>query len=527
MTTRVQRSAAVVAAFGIALSTAAIGAPAFAVEAVTPALPDSNVDSNLPTKLTIHKYLNPTSVGTPTGNTGDSTSGDLVEGVEFTVREILDADGNSIDMTDNGIFQIASQLKASDFAGDALPTGYTLGSAVSDKTDANGIAFFGPLGQGVFLVEETSTAGAKVGGTDVSGTVTPSAPFIAFLPMTKVTTGGSIEWNYDVHAYPKNSSQTATKTVKDQWDNVGDTLEYTITTDIPNEISAGQTLTSYVITDPLDDRLNVTPADVSMMVGATSLTQGENGDYKVIISDARELTIEFTVAGLAKLRTNQDEEVVTTINAVVNSAGGPEGTTFDPISNQATVSTNLTADFDTNEVDTFIGKLKVNKTSAVENAPLSGAEFQLYRCDDGVLGDGPLTVRYGDQSKDTWETDSDGTFTIDGLHASDFADGAALDAAAFQYCLVETKALAGHELLPEPFVVDFTLEAVQAVEAVADGDDAQTKVVQIENVASVSSQLPSTGGMGVGLLIAAGVGLVGAGAYAAKRNNDKSGAAEA
>ena len=60
-----------------------------------------------------------------------------------------------------------------------------------------------------------------------------------------------------------------------------------------------------------------------------------------------------------------------------------------------------------------------------------------------------------------------------------------------------------------------------------DGDDAQTKVVQIENVASVSSQLPSTGGMGVGLLIAAGVGLVGAGAYAAKRNNDKSGAAEA
>src|SRR5699024_7485578 len=118
MTTRVQRSAAVVAAFGIALSTAAIGAPAFAVESITPVtIPGSNVNPAEDTSLTIKKYLNPTSVGTPTGNTGDSTSGDLVEGVEFTVREILDADGNSIDMTDNGIFQIASRLKASDFAG--------------------------------------------------------------------------------------------------------------------------------------------------------------------------------------------------------------------------------------------------------------------------------------------------------------------------------------------------------------------------------------------------------------------------
>ncbi|QGU03745.1 SpaH/EbpB family LPXTG-anchored major pilin [Corynebacterium comes] len=521
MTTRVQRSAAVVAAFGIALSTAAIGAPAFALETVTPVtVPGSNVDPATDTSLTIKKYLNPTSVGTPTGNTGDSTFGDLVEGIQFTVTEILDADGNSIDMTDNGIFQTASRLQASDFAGGALPIGYTLGSSVSVTTDANGTAVFTTLGQGVFLVEETSTAGAKVGGIDVSGSITPSAPFIAFLPMTKVTTGGSIEWNYNPIAYPKNSSQTATKAVDDDKENVGDTIKYTITTDIPNQVDNTRLLNKYVITDTLDLRLTP-PAEGDVTV-ALSTGPLDAGDYIVDVT-GQVVTVTFTVDGLETLRANQDAQVITMIPSVINSAGAPNGESFNPISNSANLTTNngTSGDIDTptNAVDTKIGKLQIEKINANDEL-LSGAEFELYRCTTaGVLDGAALTV--GGQSK--WTTVANNPLVINGLHITDFTNNVS-GVEAYKYCLVETKAPQGYELLAEPVVITFTQDAVQSL---ALGDDAQTKVVEIENVASVSSQLPSTGGMGVGLLIAAGVGLVGAGAYAAKRNSDKSDAAEA
>lgn len=113
--------------------------------------------------------------------------------------------------------------------------------------------------------------------------------------------------------------------------------------------------------------------------------------------------------------------------------------------------------------------------------------------------------------------------TIDGLHVTDYADDAEVAAdAQSQYCLVETEAPVvngvEYELLPKPVMVTFTTAAIAAT---TDGTDAVTLAVEIKNVVSTAGQLPLTGGLGIGLLIAVGLIPLVAAALYAKRANSK------
>ena len=119
-----------------------------------------------------------------------------------------------------------------------------------------------------------------------------------------------------------------------------------------------------------------------------------------------------------------------------------------------------------------------------------------------------LTVGSGGNAASEWVTDGNGQITIDGLHVTNLENNdQQIDK---NYCLVETKAPEGYAKLVDP--IPFKMES----------DD--PNAVNIEYTADVVNVddddfLPSTGGMGVGLLIAGGALIVGAGVYAARRNS--------
>ena len=112
--------------------------------------------------------------------------------------------------------------------------------------------------------------------------------------------------------------------------------------------------------------------------------------------------------------------------------------------------------------------------------------------------------------QDRWVTDAAGTVTIDGIHASDFADNATSE--TVHYYLVETEAPDGYVLLD--VVVPFELSAEQAV---ANATPMQFTTT-VENVTD-DNFLPMTGGAGIVGLLAAGGLLVGGGVAANRMMN--------
>lgn len=167
--------------------------------------------------------------------------------------------------------------------------------------------------------------------------------------------------------------------------------------------------------------------------------------------------------------------------------------------------------------------MKYAQDGADDTVLSTDATFELFRCnaDGGVDEDAANIEANGAKS---WTTGADGTFTIEGLHVTEYADDDADD--EFSYCLVETAAPAGYALNGEPIQINFKrsdLVGTGTSEATGTADDsAAVLVAEVQNLRQNTPSLPSTGGMGVGLLIAAGLGIMGFGAYYARRNSNKS-----
>lgn len=110
-----------------------------------------------------------------------------------------------------------SEPKASDYTIDAADkTKVTKGNTeyksfgVEQKTDATGVTTFNQLEVGLYLVVETTKPAAVTEAV---------APFLVSVPMTRVGKSGKddpTQWLYDIHVYPKNSTQTGTIYLKKQ-----------------------------------------------------------------------------------------------------------------------------------------------------------------------------------------------------------------------------------------------------------------------------------------------------------------------
>ncbi|WP_295624699.1 SpaH/EbpB family LPXTG-anchored major pilin [uncultured Corynebacterium sp.] len=498
--TRFARSATFAAILGLTMTTGALGAVAPMAYAQPPTV--SNIDEDATGSITIHKRAGVAGTARDDGNEIEGqVPGDPLQGATFSVQQV------EADLTTNEGFAAARALTP----GEANP----IGEATEATTDGEGVANFGELPVGVYLVTETGTPEGYIG----------SAPFLVFVPMTNPD--NTAEWNYNVHVSPKNTEvDEPVKTVTDADQNVGDAIDFTITSTIP-AIPEGGTLQNYRVTDDLDETRVATAADRVTVTLENTTVELAAGDYTVNVNEATQaVEVVFTESGLTKLTQARNAQgadpvqVITTINADVLPIGDditPGEFGGDLLVNEANVIVNNGSGggdvtTPTNEVESYLGKLQVNKTNE-EGGPLAGADFQLYRCTDQAnLTSDPLTVA----GQDTWTTDANGRIVIDGLRVTDFENGAENQPTTKKYCLVETEAPSGYELLPDPVEVDFT--RADLAEVNTEDDDAVTRAVEIENVTSTGPNLPLTGGAGIGLIALLGALLVGAGAWWAKRN---------
>ena len=282
---------------------------------------------------------------------------------------------------------------------------------------------------------------------------------------------------------------------------------YTINADAPTW-GAGKNLTAFRFEDRLDQRLDFQKV-TEVKAGDTVLTAG---DYTVNDPKANgnKLVVTLTEQGLAKVKSGAKMSL--TFEVKRKAVGDTT-----ELKNQADVifnnpNTGKEVNNQTNEVVTYHGKLKVVKKDGKEAGKvLQGAEFELYRCASAQDKlENPLTVNGAKK----WTTGADGTFTIDGLHVTDFEDGKEVVPASKKFCLKETKAPAGYAKLDKPVEINFTRKDIAAT---GEGDDAVTLVANVDNVKQDTPNLPNTGGAGVGILAAIGAAIVAAGAWFARR----------
>lgn len=199
----------------MALSVCALPALADDEGATTTAPSTSTIDTGKKGSITIHKYLVEGNV-TGSSNYGEKlTDGPAYEAakdVGFSIYQVMTA--KELVAYYNG--KDNTEPKASDYKIDATKAKVTKGSKEykrfrdEQKTDATGVTTFNQLEVGLYLVVETTKPAAVTEEVE---------PFLVSVPMTKVGESGKddpTQWLYDIHVYPKNSTQTGTICLKKQ-----------------------------------------------------------------------------------------------------------------------------------------------------------------------------------------------------------------------------------------------------------------------------------------------------------------------
>lgn len=200
----------------MALSVCALPALADDANTTTTAPSTSTIDTGKKGSITIHKYLVEGDV-TESSNYGekltDKPAYEAAKDVGFSIYQVMTAE--ELVAYYNG--KDNTEPKASDYKIDAADkTKVTKDSKEykrsrgEQKTDATGVTTFDQLEVGLYLVVETTKPAAVTEAV---------APFLVSVPMTRVGEDGKTaptEWLYDIHVYPKNSTQTGTIYLKKQ-----------------------------------------------------------------------------------------------------------------------------------------------------------------------------------------------------------------------------------------------------------------------------------------------------------------------
>lgn len=208
----------------MALSVCALPAAAEGgASATTPKTSTSTIDTTQKGSITIHKYVMVDTDQATTRNNGEEVGKDKIptgataaSGAKFTLYKVMAQDdlikyynGENITYKDKEpVYTDFVDEKSGTYTikSDATVTGY---KPVDATTDENGLAKFGNLDIGLYVVIETETPKAVT---------KPVTPFLVSVPMTKVVTANSkptaTEWLYDIHVYPKNSTTVGEVTLK-------------------------------------------------------------------------------------------------------------------------------------------------------------------------------------------------------------------------------------------------------------------------------------------------------------------------
>lgn len=265
----------------MALSVCALPALADDAGATTTAPSTSTIDTGKKGSITIHKYLVEGDV-TGSSNYGekltDKPAYEAAKDVGFSIYQVMTA--KDLVAYYNG--KDNPEPKAIDYTIDAADktkvkkgnTEYVM-TGNEQKTDATGVTTFNQLEVGLYLVVETTKPAAVTEAVK---------PFLVSVPMTKVGESGKddpTQWLYDIHVYPKNSTQTGTICLKKQG-RVGGT-EISDPTDLNGvqfkleRLKEGKAVESAVAAD----WEIVTSESNSNGIYTTSTVDSENGIIKV------------------------------------------------------------------------------------------------------------------------------------------------------------------------------------------------------------------------------------------------------
>lgn len=185
--------------------------------ATPPKTSTSTIDTTQKGSITIHKYLVNGEVNGGSSNYGEKLTteplDEAAKDVGFSIYQVMTA--KELVAYYNG--KDNTEPKASDYTIDATKEKVTAKdgkeynrSGVEQKTDATGVTMFNQLEVGLYLVVETTKPAAVTEEVE---------PFLVSVPMTKVGESGKddpTQWLYDIHVYPKNSTQTGTIYLKKQ-----------------------------------------------------------------------------------------------------------------------------------------------------------------------------------------------------------------------------------------------------------------------------------------------------------------------
>lgn len=506
--------------------------------------------------ITIHKrsVAGGVTVGDPNagGEALDSPAGEALSGAEFNVRKVLkykqgDAAGNDdvVVTTVEGLKRAAA-LTVNDLksAQGALIEGLLGQDNKQITAETTGIATFTNLATGVYYVEETRTPAGHV----------PSQPFLVYLPMTAKNNQG---WNYNVHVYPKNSTVKITKTVKDADvhaaggdGNAADkALNFVLDTDIP-AVPSGGYVNRFNVVDKLDTKLdhNSLTAKVELLEGIDNLTQLDESHYTLNKGNGNDQPayVSFNKKGLTELskQVNKGKKVrvtftvkvkADTIGTITNAKEGETDTWADigvtPPGPDTPPGDGVPPNEPTppgptppptvikpeTEVQVKYGEIVIKKKGEGDDSEgLDGATFEFYECTRATEDAVPVLAgeKLRVSGKTDWTTATDaqkgkGHASIKGVHISTLVDNVVVESNGQKtYCLVETVAPAGYELLPAPYWVGSITETTKDV------------AIEIVNLKSDKVRLPNTGGAGIIAFGIVGLAVIGAGIFAARRNKD-------
>ena len=257
---------------------------------------------------------------------------------------------------------------------------------------------------------------------------------------------------------------------------IGDEVVWTITSSIPFDIG---TYKKYEIIDELDDALEYVRAEVDGLTSGTDYT---------VTTDGQKVTVALTADGMAALKSKSSlvVKITTKVKADTDLYTGVDNTAQLKYTNKSDTEGTASGK-DTIKTNGF----QIKKVDSKDATVLEGATFELYDAQ------GNKVTFY---TKDLTTTQTEITTDEDGIAGFyGIANGT--------YYLVETKAPTGYELIGKKVEI-----------VVEDGDYTPEIDKTIENVkSSTKINLPQTGGIGVEIVVIAGVLMMIAAAFVIRR----------
>ena len=475
--------------------------------------------------LTVHKYMGATTDVKNDGTElnaaemGKLTSQKALAGIKFNLYKV-----EGVDINTNKGLELATKLAKIKLDSTVVTGGikdgsdtYKLTPAGSGVTDAGGTAKFENKGRGLYVVVEdvanSNAADIKADGKKVEkDQITPIAPFALTLPMTSPD---GKTWNDNVHVYPKNQVDKLKKAVSDKNVKVNDNFSYTLSaTSTPTDsnkdgkLDKGDLGGVYEFYDEL-------PANVEY-VGTTATIAGadqrENTDFKVS-ADGNKITVSFLDPALDKIAKGVAVEVKITVKLIKVPESGLTENTGKLYPNKW--KKDKGEGIPSNKVVTKHGDIVIKKINGSSEA-LAGAIFTVH-LNTAAAKD---CSTYGDVIATSEATDGNGLTKLEHLQLSNWYNNAAVAEGDQQpYCLLETKAPEGYQILPKAIPFKLTKEGSVTDLTQAAKDAAAGHFTTVTNYKNPG--LPLTGAQGILLLSALGLILVSIGVVlTVKRRKD-------